>query len=169
MDDRDHHSLLPDIPPIHGIDLGPTDAPSDPAAEVRVLTQEEIYTLIPDFIERGATDLPDPSSSFFVGAVEGDKISFLCVQLKIHAQPFLLRPGHEHLFRSIIHAAEDTIKQRLAGKHYVYLFVPPDDKQLQGLARAAGMLREPWDVMSKGIECNVVPAPPPETESEVIQ
>lgn len=140
----------------------PTAAPS-PGTPVRLLTEEEIQTLAPVFEQQGAV-LPDPSTSFFVGSVDdsGSVCSFLVVQLRVHAEPMWIKPGHEGTFRSLVHTAESIIAERTGGGCDVFLFTPAG--KIARLAEVAGMRQEPWTVYSKHISPTEPPQPDPEPE-----
>src|SRR5258708_5561022 len=99
-----------DLPPVNG-------------HEVRILTIEETATLVPVFEEFGAA-MPDPRTSFIMGALSNGKVvGFLVVQLCVHAEPMWIEPGHEAVFEFIVHATERTIGER-AGECDVFLFAP---------------------------------------------
>lgn len=121
--------------------------------EVCVLTPDEIATIAPVFADFGAA-LPDPRTSFIMGALsDGKVVGFLVVQLSVHAEPMWIEPGHEAVFNSLVHATERTIAER-AGECDVYLFAPAG--KVARLAQLAGMRTEPWVVLSK----HVSPEPP---------
>lgn len=134
---------------------------------VRLLTEAEIQTLAPVFAEQG-TSLPDPSTSFFVGTVddEGSVTSFLVVQLRVHAEPMWIKPGHESVFRSLVHAAEQTIQERTGGGCDVFLFAPAG--KIARLAEVSGMRTEPWVVYSKTI-APIDPVEPKYDHAVVVQ
>lgn len=128
-----------------------------PTTPVRVLTEAEIEILKPIFAEQNA-DLPDPRFSFFVGSVtpQGEVTSFLVIQIKTHAQPMWIKPGHEGIFRSLVHAAEKVIQERTGGNVWVYLFAP--EGKISRMAERAKMFLEPWKVYSKMVPPAEVPA-----------
>ncbi len=139
-------------------------APTTPSASTiyRALTPDEIQAnVFPDYAASG-NSLPDPGISTFIGAIQGSKvIAYLCLQVKLHAQPLVIRPGHQAVLGSLVRAAEDHIL-RTAGPTWVYLFTPAG--KLTQLAQSMGMQLEPWCVMSKLVQ----PEPPPRAVFEVI-
>lgn len=143
MSDRDHIDLLP--------------LPKAPELqhEIRILTADEISTLRPIFEEQGA-ELPDPTTSFIMGAIEpdGHVAAFLVTQLRVHSEPMWIEPGHEGVFRRLVRMTEKTISERLPFPVDVFLFAPPG--KITELAQLAGLRVEPWNVMSK----RVVPEEP---------
>src|SRR5579859_6096209 len=106
--------------------------------EIRVLTDEEVASYVaPQYAETG-NQLPDPAISCFVGVVEdGEVLAFLGLQLKLHAQPMWIKPGHQALFQPLVHAAEQVILERTGSGTWVYLFAPAG--KLSQLAQAMGM------------------------------
>src|SRR5882724_2554941 len=108
------------------IDLLPLpDIKPEPEHEIRLLTADEISTLLPVF-EQEAADLPDPATSFIIGAADptdGHIAAFLVTQLRVHAEPMWIEPGPENLFRRLVRATERTITER-AGLCDVFLFAP---------------------------------------------
>lgn len=140
------------------------------AAEARLLTPEEIQSIVPVFAEYGAP-MPDPATSFIVGEVVREEVvSFLVVQLKVHAQPLWIKPGHEASFRKIARVAERTCMERTGGGFEVYVFAEPG--KIAKMAESLGMKKEPWGVYSRFLP-KVEPEPqepmPTEAGSEVIQ
>lgn len=141
-------------------DTAPAAIPS-----VRLLTEAEIQTLAPVFAEQGA-GLPDPATSFFVGSVDGDGVvnAFLVLQLKVHAQPLWIRPGHESVFRNLTSTAEQIVQERTGGNVWIYLFAPAG--KLSRMAEVAGMHLEPWNVWSKLVEPISAPVEAKQPERE---
>jgi hypothetical protein len=133
----------------------PQSSPSE-GVSTRLLTPSEISSLEPIFKEHGAQDLPDPATSFVVGSVDanGKVVAFLVMQLKVHAQPMWIQPGHEALFRSLVNIAEKTISERVNGC-WIYLFA--EAGRHSKLASHVGMKLEPWNVYSKFIKAEAVP------------
>lgn len=132
----------------------------------RLLTPEETASLEPAFKAQGQP-LPDPQTSFFVGCVEnGVVVGWLCVQLRVHAEPMYLEDGHQAKFNSIVHKAEQIIRERIQGACPVFLFAP--NKRIAELAEKAGLELEPWYVLSKTVEQlkPVQPLPVPTSEPE---
>ncbi len=117
---------------------------------IRPLTPEEIAEHVaPDYFATG-NPLPDPAISTFLGLFTPDgKVSYLCLQLKLHAQPLVLRPGHQQFLSALVHAAESHILSTV-GPTWVYLFTPAG--KLAQIASAMGMQLEPWVVMSKLVQ-----------------
>lgn len=118
---------------------------------VRLLTPEEIASLAPIF-EKEGQPLPQMAHSFILGSVaeDGHVIAFLVVQLRVHAEPMWIEKGHEALFRPLVHAAEQTIAEKVPGGCDVFLFAPAGKVSM--LAARAGMRLEPWTVWSKHIQ-----------------
>src|SRR3954463_4159972 len=80
--------------------------------EVRLLTPEEIQTLIPIFEGAGST-LPNPAISQIVGCVEnGEVIAFLVLELKLHAEPMWIKEGHSNLLPALVKEVETVIITR---------------------------------------------------------
>jgi hypothetical protein len=125
--------------------IGETEEKTE--VDVRVLTQEEIESLRPEFEAVGAI-MPNPASSFAVGAVDasGKVIAFLFFQLQVHAEPMKIEHPHEALFKRLVDVGERTLEER-CGPCLVYAFTPAG--KVTKLAQAAGMQLEPWVVMSK--------------------
>lgn len=147
--------------------LPPPIEPATPhELEVRILTTEEIQTLEPVFTEQGV-ELPNPSTSFIMGAVcDGKVVGFLVTQLRIHSEPMHIEPGFEHVLSRLIHQTEGVIAQRV-GTVDVFLFAPAG--RVARLAQMAGMRTEPWVVMSKrvvGMAPDLAEAVPESSESE---
>ena len=146
--------------------------PPPSTEEYRVLTQDEIEKCVrPDFEEAGC-DLPDPSVSVFVGCVKsGEVVGYVCLQVKLHAEPVKIKDGHSQIFERLIRAAETVIITR-TGAQWVYVFTPAG--RISQLAQAMGMQLEPWCVMSKFVT-PAVPAQPVvelpfvKPEAEVVQ
>jgi hypothetical protein len=116
--------------------LPPPNGDPAPDSSVRILTEAEIATLEPTFAEHGVL-LPDPSSSFIVGSVDqGQVVAFLVVQLRIHAEPMWIKPGHQSLFSSLVHVTEKLLAERAAPCD-VFLFAPAG--KVSTLAEKAGM------------------------------
>ncbi len=129
----------------------------------------------PDYAATGNLP-PDPAISKILGAFAGDQVlGYLVLQLKLHAQPLVLRPGHANILSGLVHAAEAHILAT-AGPQWVYLFTPAG--KLTQMASAMGMVQEPWCVMSKLVQPElparpalelVPPAPIPITAEELEQ
>lgn len=133
-------------PMIDMLPVPPKPATAKQGTEYRELTAEEIQTVAGVFTDRGA-QLPDPATSSFIGAVEdGRVIGFLVLQLKLHAEPMWIEPGHSAVFAPLVHKAEEVILQR-TGPQWVYLFAPAG--RVSQMAVTMGMQIEPWVVMSK--------------------
>lgn len=134
------------------IDMLPPPVENEPVPEIefRVLTPEEIKKAVePEFAKTG-NPLPDPAISTFVGAVlAGEVIAFLCLQLKLHAQPLWIADGYASVLQRLVTAAENTILSR-TGPQWVYLFAPAG--RLSQLAQMMGMQLEPWVVLSKLVQ-----------------
>ena len=115
--------------------------------EVRVLTEQEIESLRPEFEAQHAI-FPNPASSFAVGAVDssGKVIAFLFFQLQIHAEPMKIDHPHESVFGRLVEVGEKELVAR-CGPQVVYAFVPPG--KMTRLVQFAGMQLEPWIVASK--------------------
>lgn len=128
----------------------------------RTLTPEEIARECgPDYAKSG-NPLPDPAISAFVGAFAGDQLlAYLCLQVKLHAQPLVIRPGNASVLSGLVHAAETHILAT-TGPQWVYLFTPAG--KMAQMASAMGMQTEPWVVMSK----LVAPEAPAKPVFEVI-
>src|SRR5689334_14464163 len=115
----------------------------------RRLTEDEIHQEVwPDFRASG-NPLPDPRYSVFVGLFESELLAYLCLQLKLHAQPLVIRDGQSHLFPRLVHEAENYIAQTV-GESWIYLFTP--EGKLTQMGEAMGLTLEPWNVLSKHIE-----------------
>lgn len=150
-------------------------AGSPAAIRFRPLTPDEITReVLPDYTRAGA-DLPDPAISKIIGALQDDKvIGYLVLQLKLHAQPLVIRTGYQNVLSGLVHAAESHILST-AGPQWVYLFTPAG--KLTQLAASMGMALEPWCVMSKLVQpdlpakpvLEVAPAPIPITAAEIEQ
>ncbi len=128
----------------------------------RALTPDEIQAnVLPDYTASG-NPLPDPSISTFIGALQDNKvIAYLCLQVKLHAQPLVIRDGHAGVLKSLVAAAEAHILSSI-GPTWVYLFTPAG--KLAQMAQTMGMQMEPWVVMSKLVQ----PEPPARPVFEVI-
>lgn len=136
------------------LELLPLPKPPAPEMEIREMTPEEVLELKPIFEQRGGA-LPDPSISSFIGVFKrGTRVAFLCLQLKLHAQPLMIEEGHSEVFKPLISEVEKFILKK-CGPQWVYTFTPAG--KLTQLAQAMGMQLEPWCVMSK----LVVPEAPP--------
>ena len=136
--------------------------PSPSGTIFRMLTPDEIQAhVLPDY-ERSGNPLPAPSDSTFIGALESDQVvAYLCLQVKLHAQPLVIRPGHSDILKSLIRAAESHILSTI-GPTWVYLFTPAG--RLSQIASTMGMQLEPWCVMSK----LVAPEPPERPAFEIV-
>lgn len=121
-------------------------APAE-AVSFRPLSPEEIEAeVLPDYLATG-NSLPDPGVSKFIGAFRGPELlAYLCLQVKLHAQPLVIRAGHAGTLPGLVHAAEAHILETV-GPQWVYLFAPAG--KLSQLAAACGMQLEPWVVMSR--------------------
>ena len=114
--------------------------------EERTLTADEIERFVTAAFALSGNPLPDPSSSSVVGLIRDKEVlAYLCLQLKVHAQPLRIFPGHEALFPRLVRAAEKEILDKI-GPSWIYLFAP---QALVKMASAMGMQLEPWHVMSK--------------------
>ena len=124
--------------------------------ETRVLTAEELEKYVrPDYDATG-NPLPDPRYSVFLGVVrDGEVLAYLCLQLKLHAQPLVIKPGHAAMLPRLVQAAEDHILQT-TGPQWIYLFAP---NELVKMATAMGMQLEPWHVLSKFVGPKHIPQP----------
>ncbi len=143
-------------------DGAPATAQASSSPVIRPLTPDEIALhVLPDYAASG-NPLPDPAISTFIGLFEGNRVSYLCLQVKLHAQPLVLRPGHEQFLRTLVHAAESHILSTV-GPTWVYLFTPAG--KLAQMAQTMGMQLEPWVVMSKLI----TPEPPQRPAFELIR
>jgi hypothetical protein len=141
--------MLP--PPIVEQDPG-----SPKGIEYRELTDKEIKSVEHLFVATGNT-LPDPALSTFVGCVkDGVVLGFLVLQIKMHAEPMWIQPGHSDVFQPIARMAEKIILKK-CGPQWVYLFAPAG--RVSQLAQSMGMQLEPWNVLSK----LVMPDPPSKT------
>lgn len=144
-----------------GVIHSPEAAP--PAITFRSLTPEEIQREVEPDYAATQNHVPDPAISTFIGAFSGnDLLAYLCLQVKLHAQPLVIRQGHGAVLPGLVHAAEAHILAT-AGPQWVYLFTPAG--KLAQMASAMGMQLEPWVVMSK----LVAPAMPPKPAFEVVQ
>ncbi len=112
----------------------------------------------PIFAREGG-ELPPPEHSFFLGstAPDGHVVAFLVVQLRVHAEPVWVEKGHESVVMSLVHAAEQTISEKVPGGCDVFLFAPAG--RVSTLVAKAGMRLEPWAVWSKHVD-GVVPVQP---------
>lgn len=120
------------------------------APNVRLLTPNEVLSLDAEFKQRGCC-LPDPASSFFVGAVEDGKVvGYLVIQSVTHAEPMRIAEGHQHLVSRIVHTAEQIISERITEPMNVFLMAEPG--RVAELAERLGMKAEPWMVLSKRVE-----------------
>jgi len=144
-------------------DATPTDAPeesensSTAPVQYRVLTQEEVASLVPIFDQFGGS-MPDPNSSFFLGAVAGGEVvGFLVVQLAVHAEPLWVRADYKHIMRPLIRATEEQIARNCGpGRHVdVFAFVPPGNVA-RTVQEVASMRVEPWMVLSKRVGMELV-------------
>lgn len=115
--------------------------------DVRLLTDDEVESLRPAFVEADAI-FPNPAVSFFVGAVEpgGRVVAFLCFQLQVHAEPMKIDHPYEAVFKRLIDVGEKALLDRI-GPCLVYAFTPAG--KVTQLAAVSGMKLEPWNVMSK--------------------
>ena len=111
-----------------------------------MLTADELALYVrPDYDATG-NPLPDPRYSVFLGVVrDGEVLAYICLQLKLHAQPLVIKPGHAAMLPRLVAAAEDHILQT-TGPQWVYLFA---EDSLVKMATAMGMQLEPWHVLSK--------------------
>jgi len=125
-------------------------ASSPSTTQFRPLTPDEIESSVkPDYDVTG-NPLPDPSISTFIGALQDFQvIAYLCLQVKLHAQPLVIRDGHQSVLKSLVAAAERYILATV-GPQWVYLFTPAG--KLAQLASTMGMQLEPWVVMSKLVQ-----------------
>jgi len=114
--------------------------------ETRPLNPLEIELWVKPDYDSTSNPLPDPKISVFLGVVRDEEVlAYLCLQLKLHAQPLRIYPGHQALFPSLIRYAEEYILEK-TGPQWVYLFCPDD---LLRMASAMGMDQEPWKILSK--------------------
>lgn len=127
------------------IEMLTVDQPETPKGrEIRELTPEEIQSVKYVF---DAVNQPIPVPSTFIGAVENGKVlGFLVLQVKAHAEPMWIEPGHSELFKPIVAEAEKTILKK-CGPTWIYLFAPAG--RVSQLAQSMGMQLEPWNVLSK--------------------
>jgi len=119
--------------------------------EFRSLRPEEIEPICgPDYAASG-NPLPDPRYSTFLGAfnTDGSCVAYLCLQIKLHAQPLVIRDGWARVLPGLVAAAEAHILST-AGPQWVYLFAPAG--KLSALAQSLGMQMEPWVVLSKLVQ-----------------
>ena len=138
--------------------------------EYRVLTSEEVASISGIFSDSNAP-MPNPASSFFVGAVDatGAVIGFIVIQSCIHAQPMWVHPSHKTIFSALTAHAEKEIADRIPGELVVvYTFTPAGP--ISRLAQLSGMQIEPWVVHSKlvaGVQVDTQPNPQPaDSDSE---
>lgn len=156
--------MLP--PPPASEETGSPAGEQSTTSLARLLTPAEIATLEPIFAQRGAT-LPAPEHSYIVGTTDslGNVTAFLVVQLKLHAEPLWIAPGHETAFRPLVREAERILIERVAGNVDVFLFAPAG--KVAKMAEVAGMRLEPWMVYSKTVEGKgVVPEAADDKENE---
>lgn len=124
--------------------------------EYRMLTVEEVNSspFITQAFAQANSVLPDPAYSQFIACVEdGEVVGFLVVQLKLHAEPLVIKDGYSDIFLQLVSTAERVILERV-GPTWVYLFAPAG--RVSQLATHCGMQLEPWNVLSKFI----MPDPP---------
>lgn len=127
-------------------------------ASVRPLTPEEIQRECRPDYEATGNPLPDPATSTFLGVFKGgDLLGYLCLQVKLHAQPLVIRHGQGSILPRLIHEAEKFILER-SGPQWVYAFVPAG--KLSQIAQTMGMTLEPWNVLSKLVAPEVPPKDP---------
>jgi hypothetical protein len=151
--------------PVAGGESREQESEVNAVASVRLLTPEEIASLQPIFEKEGGV-IPSPEVSFVLGSVapDGHVVTFMVVQLRLHAEPMWVEEGHEHLVRSLVHATEKMIAERVPGGCDVFLFAPAG--KVAKLAANFGMRLEPWTVWSKYVK-GVYPVEP--IPGEVIQ
>lgn len=146
-----------------------------PAIRFRPLTPDEITKFVAGDYAHAGAELPDPAISKIIGALQDDQvIAYLVLQLKLHAQPLVIRSGYQNVLSGLVHAAEAHILST-AGPQWVYLFTPAG--KLTQLAASMGMALEPWCVMSKLVQPDLpakpalalVPEPIPSTDEELEQ
>lgn len=142
--DNARHSALPQ----EEFDPLPPPTPED---GVRILTSNEIKTLIPLFEERGA-ELPE--WGVVVGSVrDGEVVGFIILQYKLFAEPMWIKPGHSEEFFPIINKAEETILST-SGPQWVYTSTTLE--KVTDIALGMGMEQLPEKLFCK----LVVPKPP---------
>lgn len=126
-------------------------APDPGRTSFRSLSSDEIAREVaPDFLRTG-NPLPDPSVSRIIGAFhpDGALAAYLVLQVKLHAQPLVIRPGAQSVLPGLVRAAEAHILATV-GPQWVYLFAPAG--RLSALAQTMGMQLEPWVVLSKLVQ-----------------
>lgn len=124
-------------------------APAEPVVDVHILNPEELDQIRPIFAANGVP-MPNPETSFVMGAVEDGKVvGFLVTHLAVHTEPLHFSKGYEHLVSRVIHKTEDMIAER-CGSVLVYSFVLPG--KMVALGQSFGMKPEPWIVMSKYVQ-----------------
>jgi len=117
---------------------------------VRPLTPEEIQEFVAPIYEQTGNSLPHPNESVFLGVIEGGAcLGFLCLQIRLHAEPLWISPGHSQIVTSLVSAAEKYILENSASQ-WVYLFAPAG--RIGQLASSLGMQLEPWNVYSKLVQ-----------------
>src|ERR1700685_1880416 len=113
----------------------------------RELTPNEIQQYVKPGYDATNNPLPNPATSTFMGVFRGGKVvATLGIQLKLHAEPLQIEPGHGAVLPALVASAEKLILQR-AGSQYVYLFAPAG--RVAQMAQAMGLQLEPWVVLSK--------------------
>ena len=128
------------------------------ADEVRVMTPEEIAAEEPMFLANG-TPLPNPATCVFIGVFRGGKrVAFLALQVRLHAEPMYIEPGHSDVLTKLVRFAEKFILEK-TGPQWVYLFAPAG--RVAQLAAAMGMQQEPWVIMSKLVAPEIPDKIPP--------
>lgn len=135
---------LPPLPMQISEDLS---RPGDQSVTCRELSPEEIQReVLPDY-EKTGNLLPDPAISTFMGVFDGPNLlGYLCLQVKLHAQPLVIRPGHQSILSRLIHGAEEHIARKI-GPTWTYVFAPPG--RLGEIPPRMGWVEEPWKVFSK--------------------
>lgn len=141
----------------------PVERVSRIPADYRILTPDEIQTIVPVFEAMGAT-LPDPALSQIVGAVKsGRVVGFIVLQLCLHAEPMWIEPGHSEVFNGISRTAQDVVAERTGGAR-VFLFADAD--KVTRLSDINEFERINSPVYTKYISGKVTVVPEPEPEPD---
>lgn len=130
----------------------------EPQDAVRELTPEEVQSYVRPHYEATGNTLPVDGTCVFMGIIRGGQIvGALGLQVKLHAQPLILEPGHGNALPALVKGAEEYILRK-CGPQWVYLFAPAG--KLSQLAQSMGMQLEPWCVLSKLVQPKLPPKSP---------
>lgn len=117
-------------------------------AEYRLLTPEEVQTLLPVFDAQDA-ELPNLEKSVVVGAVKsGRVVGFIVLQWCLHCEPAWIEEGHSDVILGLTKATREEVEQSPTG---VRVWMMADDQRTLMLGERLGMKREDLVVMTQWI------------------